>query len=101
MAKKLCVLVPSLFEQTRVETIQTQVPTLLEMGLNLLHIQDGAFCGTHTYTIKKISNHFHIDNDHNFCTFEIWASICLKSSKLLSKENGFQSAKRVVFIRFL
>ena len=71
------------------------------MEFDLLHVQDGIFCGNFTYTIKNFSNHFYVNNDHNSYTFGIWASICLETGKLLSKENGFQSAREAIFIRFL
>ena len=73
--------------------VQTQVSMLVETEFDLLHVQDGAFCGNLIYTIKYFSNHFHVDNDYNSYTFGIWASIYLETNKLLSRRNSFQSAK--------
>ena len=60
------------------------------MEFDLLHVHDGVFCGNLIYIIKKFSNHFYIDNDHNSYTFGIWAPICLKSANYYVEKMVFK-----------
>jgi len=89
--KRFCNLAPTLFRQTMLKVMETQVPTLAEIEFDILHSKDDAFCSNLTYTVEDFSNCFHKDRDYNSYSFGIWAPTCSKTSKLVSRKNGFDS----------